>query len=320
MIISIALLALGLFFLVLASDMLIEASVRLAEKLHISKLAISLTVVALGTSVPETVVSIMSALKGSSIALANVLGSNIANSALIMGVALFFGEIIISKNMRNESTKLSLITIIFVALCLIFKELNVITGVIMILVLLIYLYSLYQISKEDNELEEADESEEWIYTVGKKILRNENLVIFVFIVLGILGLMFGGNLVVDHAINIAKLLNINEGVIGASIVALGTSLPELMTSIMAMKKKQADIIFGNIVGSNVINILLILGVSSILTPLKVSSFEYLQIILLSVVTLVFHIFSKRKDKFMRHEGIILLILYFVSMVLIYVVK
>lgn len=319
MILNCLFLILGLGILVICANMLIEASVRLANKLNISKLAISLTVVALGTSVPETVVSVLSALKGSSIAFSNVVGSNIANTALIMGVSLLIGNIKITKNMKNESLKLTLVTGIFILLCVLGNELNMISGVIMLIILTLYVFSLYKISKQDKELEESDESDEWIYRLGKRILKNEWVVIIVFIVLGILGLIFGGNLVVDSAISIAVELNINEGIIGASIIALGTSLPELVTSIVAIKKKQYDIIVGNIIGSNIINILLILGISSILTPILIGKFEFIQLAILSIITLVFLLFSKTKKSFDKKEGIILLILYVLSLVIISVV-
>lgn len=319
MILSCLFLVIGLGVLVICADMLIEASVRLASKLNISKLAISLTVVALGTSVPETVVSVLSALKGSSIAFSNVLGSNIANTALIMGVALLIGNIKITKNMKNESTKLTLVTGIFILLYIISRGINKVSGIIMLIILALYIFSLYKISKQDKELEESDEAEEWIYKLGKKILKNEWVIIGVYIILGIIGLIFGGNVVVDSAINIASALNINEGIIGASIIAIGTSLPELVTSIVAMKKKQNDIIIGNVIGSNIINILLILGISSIITPIVATKFEFIQLALLSIITLVFLIFSKTKKSFDRKEGMILLSLYVASLIIISVV-
>lgn len=319
MILSCLLLILGLGVLVTCADMLIEAAVRLASKLNISKLAISLTVVALGTSVPETVVSVLSALKGSSIAFSNVLGSNIANTALIMGVALLIGNIKITRNMKNESAKLTLVTGIFILLCIIGRGLNKISGIIMLIILSAYIFSLYKISKQDKQLEKADESEEWIYRLGKRILKNEWRIIVVFIVLGIIGLIVGGDLVVDSAINIAAALNINEGIIGASIIAIGTSLPELVTSIVAMRKKQDDIIIGNVIGSNIINILLILGISSVITPIVATKFEFIQIALLSIITLMFLIFSKTKKKFGKKEGIVLLTLYVVSLIIISIV-
>lgn len=318
--IDLILLVIGLGMLVIASDMLIEASVRLAEKFHISKLAISLTVVALGTSVPETVVSILSAIKGSSIAFANVVGSNLANTALIIGVSLMIGNIFITKNMKNESLKLTLVTGIFLILCFVFKELNVITGIFMLIILAIYVFSLYKISKNDQELEDSDEGEEWIYRLGKRILRKEGLIIFVFIVVGILGLVFGGDIVVDSATNIATFLHINEGMIGASIIAIGTSLPELITAVLAMKKKQYDIVMGNVIGSNIINILLILGISGILTKIPIAQFEIIQLALLALITIVFLILTKMRQRLDKKEGILLLILYMISIGMIYVVK
>lgn len=316
MIINLILLLIGLTILVISADMLIEATVLFANKLKISKLAISLTVVALGTSIPETVVSILSAIKGSSIAFSNVIGSNIANTALIIGVCALSGNINITNNMRNESKKLTLVTGIFILICVLFRKINYILGILMLLMLAIYVFSLYKISKNDQELEESDEGEEWIYKIGKKLLKKEGLIIFVYIILGIVGLVIGGEFVVNNAIGIAEKMNINEGIIGASIIAIGTSLPELITSVMAMRKKQYDIIIGNIIGSDIINILLILGISSIMTTINIMTFELIQLLLLTIVTIMFFIFSKIRNRFERKEGIMLLIIYIISMLVI----
>ena len=312
MILNLVILIIGLGILTISADMLIESSVKIAKKLKISKLVVSLTIVALGTSIPECVVSIMSAIKGSPIAFANVVGSNIANIALIIGVSLLIGGIVISKEMKKEIVKMLILKFIFLILVFVGYTLSYIDGIIFLLLLLYYVYDLYKLSRNDKELEESDEAEEWIYKLGIKIFKKEGLLIFSFMFAGILGLIYGGQLVVNSAINIAKVLNINEGIIGATIVAVGTSLPELMTCIVAMKKKHYEIVIGNIVGSNVINILLILGISSILTPIAITSFEILQVVLMTIVTLVFSLFALLKGKLNKLEGIILLALFILS--------
>lgn len=317
MVLNLLVLLIGLLILTISADMLIEASVRIASKLKISKLVVSLTIVALGTSIPETVVSIMSAIRGSSIAFANVVGSNIANIALILGISLLMDKIVISKEMKKEIVKMLIIKGIFIILVFIGYTLNYVDGIALLLLLIYYVYDLYKLSKSDKELEDSDEAEEWIYKLGMKIFKKEGLFIFSFMILGILGLIYGGNLVVNSAINIAKSLNINEGIIGATIVAVGTSLPELMTSIIAMKKKHHDIVIGNIVGSNVINILLILGISSIIQTIVITKFEILQIILMSITALVFSLFAIFKVKLNRLVGFILLLLFVISCLAIY---
>lgn len=317
MILEIVLLAIGLVILSICADMLIIAAVKLADKLKISKLVISLTVVALGTSIPETIVSTLSALKGSSIAFSNVVGSNICNIALILGVSLFIDKIVINKKMEKEITKMMIIKTIFVILCVISFVLTKVSGIIMLLCLLLYILNLAKVSKNDEEFEDADDEEEWIYNVATKIFKNETVIIIVFLALGIFGLYEGGNLVVDSAIEIATRIGINEGIIGASLVAIGTSLPELITAISAMKKKEYEIVIGNIVGSNIINILLILGISSILTNIPISNFEIIQLACLIFTSLLFFLFVKKDKTLTKFHGICLLATYALSMIVIY---
>ena len=303
---------LGLSMLGLAANMLIEAVVRLADKLKISKLIVSLTVVALGTSVPETVVSIMASIDGSSIAFSNITGSNIANLCLIFGVALLCSEVMIHKKMKMEIEKMTVITGIFIILSVIGMALTKLDGIIFLLMLSFYLCNLYILSKNDKELEEADEGEEWIYKIGIKLLKKEWTLILVFLLLGCLGLVIGGDLVVDSAVDVARHLNINEGIIGATVVAIGTALPELITTITAMKKKHYDIIIGNIVGSNIINILFILGICGIVGKVKIYGFELEQMIMLAITTGIFYFMTIHRKKVGRKEGIILLLVYVAS--------
>lgn len=306
----------GLAFLVIASNMLIEAVVRLADKLKVSKLVVSLTVVALGTSVPEAVVSIMAAANSSSIAFSNIVGSNIANVCLIFGVALLFSNMVIRKKMKIEIEKMTIITVIFIILSLIGMSLGRIDGVIFLLLLSIYIAGLFLLSKNDKELEDLDEGEEWIYRIGIKIFRSEWTVITLFLILGCLGLLLGGDLVVDSAVAMAKIMGINEGIIGATIVAIGTALPELVTTITAARKKHYDIIIGNIVGSNIINILFVLGVSAVVNKLPITKFEIEQIAILTLTTALFDYFTIRRNKLKKVDGIFFIAIYIVCIVII----
>ena len=316
MFIEIILLIIGLAILSISADMLIDAVVRLAKKLNISKLVISLTLVALGTSIPETVVSIMSAVKGSSIAFSNVVGSNIANIALIVGVSLLIGNIILDKKMKMEINKMIFITGLFIVLCIAGFTLNKISGMIMIFCLGIYVFSLYKSSKEDENIEEeVEEEEETISKIGMLIFKKEWLLILGFVIFGFAGLIGGGELVVNNAINIARHFNINEGIIGATIAAVGTSLPELVTSTAAVRKKHYDILIGNVVGSNIINILLILGVSSVLVNIQITSFELISIAILTIITVTFYIFSRTSQKLNKMHGVILLLMYIASSII-----
>ena len=315
MFIDIILIIIGLAVLVIASNMLIEAVVKLAEKMHISKLIVSLTIVALGTSVPETVVSVMASINGSSIAFSNIAGSNIINICLVFGIALLAGTVIIHKNMKLEIEKMTAVTGIFIILSILGMGIGKVDGVIMLLMLMIYILSLFFMSKKDKELENSDEAEQWVYELGLKLMKKDWIVILVFIIAGCLGLFLGGNLVVEMATNIAVKLNVNEGIIGATIVAIGTALPELTTTIAAIRKKQFDIIIGNVVGSNIINILLILGISGIVGKVPIGSFEIEQLVLLGLATALMYYVTIHKKKIGRKEGVVFTLFYLATFIL-----
>lgn len=315
MVLDIILIMIGLAVLVIASNMLIEAVVKLAEKMHISKLIVSLTIVALGTSVPETVVSVMASISGSSIAFSNIAGSNIINICLVFGIALLASNVTIHKNMKMEIEKMTVVTGIFIILSVIGMGIGKVDGVIFLLMLSIYLVSLFVMSKKDKELEQSDEGEAWIYEIGLKIMKKDWIVILLFVGFGCLGLFFGGNLVVNTAESIATRLNVNEGIIGATIVAIGTALPELVTTIAALKKKHFDIIIGNVVGSNIINILLILGISGIVGKVAIGKFEIEQLVLLGLATAMMYYFTIHKKKIGRKEGIVFLVYYLATFIL-----
>ncbi|MCD6552337.1 calcium/sodium antiporter, partial [Thermotoga sp.] len=257
--------ALGIALLVLGANWLIGGASSLALKLGISKLIVGLSVVAFGTSLPELVSSLVSTLKGyTSIAISNVVGSNIANIGLCLGLAALFRAIPVKKStIKSEIPFMILSTISFISLFSKNHYLSWHDGVVFLSFMVIFMYYLITSAKDvvEEELEEIKE---------QKSVRLSLLMI----VAGTLFLWLGGNLAIENVVKIAQKFGLSQAFVGLTIVAVGTSLPELVVSVVSTVKKESDILVGNIVGSNVFNILLILGVSSFFNRLTVDVTDY----------------------------------------------
>ena len=313
---NIILIIIGFALLIKGADLLVLGASKIAKKFNIPEIVIGLTVVAIGTSLPELVVSTTSALTGhSDIALGNVVGSNLANLFLILGAC----SIIKPLKFKKETIFIENPFVIIVTGLLFFFGLNdggteitrIEGGILLLLCVIFILYNVImakrgQVQEEEDEIQQDSEEPSKIDTY-KSIL---------FIVLGILALKYGGDLVVDNAVAIAQAAGISEKLISLTIVAISTSLPELITSVTATIKGETDMAIGNIVGSQIFNILLILGTSSILSPIAYSASYNKDMVLLLAGTTVFALFPfiGEKHKMTRENGILFTIVYIVYMI------
>ena len=254
------LLILGLSLLIAGSNYLLKSAVDLSIKLNLSKVVIGLTVVSFATSAPELLISISSALKGSSdIAISNVLGSNIANLGLVLGTALCFTSIKIPKsNIKYDWTFMMFVSILFYFFLKDFV-INRIEGLILFVTLIIFLFFIVKIRKDDH-MDDVVENE-----------KVSNFKILLLLILSSLLLYFGSELFVKNSIYFANYFGVSERVIGLTLVAIGTSLPELVTTLVAIYKSELDISIGNIIGSNIFNILAVIGITSLITDLNILS-------------------------------------------------
>lgn len=255
MLIQFVLLVVGFVMLVKGADWFVEGVAGIAEKFGIPQLVIGLTIVAMGTSAPEAAVSITSAMKGNAgITIGNVVGSNILNVLVILGLTAVITRVAVQKStVRYEIPFMLIITLVLLGLGLSGNEISFVEGIILWALFIVYMVYLFRMAK--NQKEEADDSKE--QPVWKLIL------------LGIVGavlVVWGADISVDAASAIAKMFGMSDRLIGLTIVALGTSLPELVTSVTAARKGKADIAIGNIVGSNVFNILFVVGTTALVTP------------------------------------------------------
>ncbi len=307
MLISILFIVAGFVLLIKGADWMVTGASALAKKHNVSDLIIGLTIVSFGTSAPELVVnSVASFSKHSDIIFGNVLGSNIANLFLILGIAGLIYPITVHSNTVWKEIPVSILAVVVLFVLVngfVFTGDNIfsrIDGVILLVMFGGFMYYVYNQMK--TEVPEASEP---------SILEMTNLKIWGLIVIGLTGLILGGKLVVDNAVKVAVVLGISEKIIGLTIVAVGTSLPELMTSAVAAIRKNSDIALGNIIGSNIFNIFLVLPVSSLINPVQFNPSFNLELYLLAVGTLVLFIamFTGGRKKLDRWEAAILLAIY-----------
>jgi cation:H+ antiporter len=306
MILQFVLLILGIALLVKGADWLVDGASGLSSSFGVSPLFIGLTVVAFGTSAPELAVSISAAVKGSgSIAISNVIGSNIANIALVIGFSAILTPLAISKTtIRKELPFNILISFALMAMLLRGAKygLDRYDGFVLIIFLIIFMEYTLMMAKSDRErkrlestdiLSEADQEE-----IKKIRIKNGILTL-----IGLAMVVFGADLTVDSATEIALQLGISEALVGLTMIAIGTSLPELVTAVTAILKKQDDLAIGNIVGSNIFNICLILGVSSIIKPIGVIVDHYwADILFMSMLAVFLLLTTMKKSKITRLEG------------------
>ncbi len=309
MILSTGIIIAGFFLLIKGADWMVSGASALAKKYNVSDLIIGLTIVSFGTSAPELVVNTVASLqRHSDIVFGNVLGSNVVNLFLILGISGLVYPITVHSNTVWKEIPISILAVIALFVLsnsFIGQNINVVTrfdGGILLIMFAGFLYYIYtQIKVERPEVE------------GLPVKEMTNLKIWGLIVIGISGLILGGKLVVDHAIKVATVLGVSEKIIGLTIVAIGTSLPELVTSVVAALKKNSDIALGNIIGSNIFNILFILSVSSLINPIDFNTSFNFELYLLAGGTLVLFLamFTGGKKKLDRWEAGILLAVYLI---------
>ena len=308
MLLDIFLIVLGMALLIKGGDMLVDGASNLARRFNISELAIGLTIVAFGTSAPELVVSLAAAIGShSEIALGNVIGSNNFNLLAILGITGLIAPIAVQKNTIRIEIPFSLLAVIvlFLLANLNFfpaeeKTITRVDGIILLMFFGLFLFYVYKSMKTSEGGDETSSVK--TLSLFKSIL---------FIVLGLVFLVLGGRVVVDSAVDLARDMNISEKVIGLTIIAVGTSLPELVTSVTAIIKKSSDIAIGNIIGSNIFNIFLILGASSLVNPINYSPVFNNDIYFLIFGTLLLFLamFVGNKKQLDRWQAAIFLLFY-----------
>ncbi|MCF0258372.1 MAG: calcium/sodium antiporter [Erysipelotrichaceae bacterium] len=303
------LLIIGFAFLIKGADAFVDGAVSVAYKFHISTTIVGLTIVALGTSLPEAAVSISASLAGkNALAISNVVGSNIFNTLVVVGTSALIAPFVINREVIRRDLPVN-IACTAVLLFMIWKlSLNQIDGLILLICLAAYIGLLIWNVKK-NPVQETEEEE-------RKILPNWKTALF--IVLGAAAIIFGGNITVNAASAIAQSLGMSETLVGLTVVSVGTSLPELITSVVAARKGESGLSIGNAIGSNIMNILFILGSSSFIRPLNANLENVADAALLGVIAVSMYLLSRISPRLGRFKGLLMIGAYCVYLVYIIV--
>ena len=293
---QVLLLIFGIVVVLKSADWLTNGAVGLATKLGISQIVIGLTIVAIGTSMPEFFVSIVSAIKGTpDLAVGNIVGSNIFNVLLIVGVAATVAPIAIQRATVRRDIPIAIVASIMLTFMMLDDNISRIDALILFAAFIAFIWITLRNSK--NDANEKDASTEKVIPTWKSVL---------FIIFGLVGLVLGSNIFVDNASSLAHGGGISDAVIGLTIVAGGTSLPELATSAVAARKGDSGIAIGNVLGSNVFNILMILGLTGIISPMHIQNITYIDMAVMVISMALFWLFSFTKLRVERWEGCVLI--------------
>ncbi len=292
----------SLVILYFGAEWLVSGASSFASRLGVSPLVIGLTIVSIGTSAPELVVSSQAALNGqSALSIGNVLGSNLFNIAIILGISSIVYPLSVKRQLLKFDAPVMILTsLLFLVL---FFDMKISRGEALFFVLAFIAYTVYQLISSKRHPEKSADSEirqykHWVLDV-------------LFIGVGLVALVWGSNLLVDNAVIIAQRLGMSEALIGLTIVAAGTSMPELATSLVAAIKKQSDIAIGNVVGSNIFNLLLILGVAGLIHPIETTQINIIDSLFVLGVSILLWIFMKMDSRVKRWQGVVFLFVYLI---------
>ena len=296
---NILLLLVGFVLLIKGADFFVDGSSSIAKLLKIPSVVIGLTIVAMGTSAPEAAVSVSAGIQGSNeIAISNVVGSNIFNMLVVVGACALIKPFTLDKTILKRDFPVNIAaSVLLLVFAFIGSELGIIDGIVMLVLMIAYITWLVITAMKNRE-----ESNEEIKTLSP-------VVSVIFIIGGIAAIIFGGNLVVENAKAIASAMGLSETFIGLTIVAVGTSLPELVTSIVASRKGENGLALGNVVGSNIFNLMFILGISSSITPIAVDSVAIFNIVLLLIMTALMYTLCVCTKKLGRVSGAVMVLAY-----------
>ena len=299
---SLIILIVGFVLLIKGADFFVEGSSAVAKRLRIPSMIIGMTIVAMGTSLPECAVSVTASLTGNnSLAISNAVGSNIFNLMVVCGFCALFNPLYVEKSTLKKEFPFSVVCAVLLLVCgYLGMQLGRADGIILLIVFGAFLVWMVRSALKARAAAGDDEYE--VLPVWKCI---------VFIVGGIVAIKFGGDFVVNGASTVATKLGLSQNLIGLTIVACGTSLPELVTSVVAARKNELDMALGNVIGSNIFNILMVLGISSAISPVALIRENIIDIVLLMVFSVMVWIFAGTRKKIERKEGIIMVVVYLI---------
>ncbi|MBE5920978.1 MAG: calcium/sodium antiporter [Pseudobutyrivibrio ruminis] len=302
---ALILLVIGFVFLIKGADFFVEGASAVAKKLHVPALVIGMTIVAMGTSLPELSVSVTASIAGSNqLAIGNVVGSNIFNLMVVLGSCALFSALEVSDDTIKKDLPFSIIcTVALMVMGLIGNSVGHIDGAILLVLFILFLSSMLRAAKKSRTTAAAIAEED------NEIVDIPTWLCIIYIIGGAVAIKYGGDWVVDSCTTLALKFGMSETLVGLTIVALGTSLPELVTSIVAAKKNELDMAIGNVVGSNIFNILLILGVAGAISPMRFLTVNAIDTLILVVFSVIVGLMCLKKKNLNKANGIVMLLLY-----------
>lgn len=299
---SFVLLLIGFVLLIKGADVFVEGSSLIAKRFGIPSMIIGLTIVAMGTSAPEASVSIISSLAGQNdMSIANVVGSNLFNILVVLGVSSIIAKLPVKEETMKEDIPFLIIASVLLLASGIGLTVGRIESMAFLLIFIGFLMNIIRVAKRNTVKEENNEKSAPLW---KAIIMS---------IVGLIGIIIGGDTVVDSATVIATMFGMSANLIGLTIVAVGTSLPEFVTSVMALKKGETDIAIGNVIGSNIFNILFVLGLAGLINPITMSIHAFIDIIFMIIVTALMYFFIRKENALTKKHGIIFIAIYMAYM-------
>ena len=306
---SFILLIIGFALLIKGADVFVDSSASIAKRFNVPSMIIGLTIVAMGTSAPEAAISVTSSLAGlNDMSIANVVGSNFFNILIVLGVSSILAKLPVQDStVKKDTPFLILVSGLLLVFTLDFK-LGRIEGIVLLILFIYFLLDTIKSAKHsisnNNESSSAEIAIDQSYSMPMTLVH---------CVVGVVSIVIGGDMVVDSASSIATSFGMSANLVGLTIIAVGTSLPEFVTSIVAIKKGETDIAIGNVIGSNLFNILLVLGLAATINPMDVTMFALIDIIFMVLITILLFIMIRKDKRLVKKQGIILVVMYIIYM-------
>lgn len=300
--VSVFMIVVGFILLIKGADFFVEGSSSLAKRLEVPSMIIGLTIVAMGTSLPECAVSVTAAMEGNNtLAVSNVVGSNIFNLLIVCGLCALFSRLPVQRATLIKEFPFSVFcALLLLAMGCMGMSVGRIEGIILLLIFTAYILWMIRSAMSNRQIAAAEDDEYRILPVWRCAL---------YIIAGMAAIKFGGDFVVDSAVVIAAELGLSDTLIGLTIVAVGTSLPELVTSVVAARKNEVEIAVGNVIGSNIFNILLVLGVAAVISPIGFIAENVTDILVVTGVSVVVWLFAWKKQSIGRVSGFLMIMIY-----------
>ena len=308
---SFLILIIGFFLLIKGADLFVEGAASVARKFNVPAMLIGLTIVAMGTSAPEAAVSITSSLAGQNdMSVANVVGSNFFNILVVLGVSAILAKLPVQENTIKKDTPFLLLVSGLLLLFGLNLNISRIEGLILLVVFAYFLINTVKSAKNTASVSTVEAEAAMEIEIPENVSMPKTILLSI---LGIIGIILGGDMVVNSATNIATAFGMSANLVGLTIVAIGTSLPEFVTSVVAIKKGETEIAIGNVIGSNIFNILLVLGLATTIKPINISMLALIDIIFMVAITALLYIFIKKNNSLIKKQGLILIAIYIIYM-------